>query len=75
MLEWKLDDDGVYRASDQYALYIISIENGRYRVGFFPAPGPECHWAEPHDDFEGAKASAELCVECVAQWRRDIDLR
>ena len=67
MLEWRLDDDGVHRATDPCALYVISIrDDGNYYVGFFPSPGPECPWGDPCVSLEAAKTSAELCVKHVA---------
>lgn len=67
MLEWRgPDESGVLRAWDNFALYVISLDEfARYRVGYFPSPGPECSWSESHGTIEEAKTSAEACVRHV----------
>jgi hypothetical protein len=66
MLEWAApDENGVLRAYDDKALYVIFSTPSGYRVGFFPAPGPECPWSGPHATLDEAKASAEACVANV----------
>ena len=64
MLEWK-PSDGILRAYDEYAMYVIwTDDDGHFMVGYFPAPGPECHFSGSHA-LEAAKESAELCAEML----------
>ena len=66
LLKWRHDDDGVYRATGDDALYVISQDdNGRFLVGYFPSPGPECRWGEPHHSLEAAIVAADLCASHV----------
>ena len=67
MLTWEGPDvGGVFRACDEHARYVISLDHtGRYCVGFFPSPGPECLWGVPLASLEEAKTAAEKCVTHV----------
>ncbi len=69
MLRWERPgDDGVLRAYDEHAMYVILRDDaGRYLVGFFPSPGPVCRWGEAHETVEGAKLSAEDCAAHVTK--------
>ena len=71
MLEWVgPDEGGVLRAYDDLAMYVISRDrSGRFRVGFFPAPGPECPWDDSLETIDEAIASAARCVEHVREIR------
>ena len=74
-LTWQFDPEtAVYRAADAFALYVISKnQRGRFRVGFFPAPGPEALWVDDLASLDDAKASARDCAAHVHAERRKMD--
>ena len=67
MLAWEgPDESGVFRAFDELALYVIwQVDTGRFVVGYFPSPGPECPWENPVATIDHAKSSAERCASHV----------
>lgn len=69
MLEWiGPDESGRFRAYDDLAMYVIwRDESGRFGVGFFPAPGPECPWDHSLVTIDDAIASAARCAEYVRE--------
>jgi hypothetical protein len=71
MLEWSgADDLGVLRAYDDVATDVIWRDGaGHFRVGSFPAPGPECPWEESLKPLGEAIASAARCAEHVRELR------
>ena len=73
-MEWHgPDENGILRAYDDYALYVISCDaGGRYQLSYFPSPGPECPWGEPHGTVEAAKVAAEECVRHVRSVRESL---
>jgi hypothetical protein len=68
MLKWaEPDARGMRRAHDECALYVISPgDDGGYRVGYFPSPGPECPWKAGLPTVEDAMAEAERCAAHTA---------
>jgi hypothetical protein len=71
MLEWVgPDEGGVFRAYDDFALYVIwRDDSNHFRVGFFPSPGPECPWDDSLGTIDEAFASAARCAEHVRKTR------
>ena len=72
MLEWVgPDEGGALLAYAGFAIYVIwRNDSGRYHVGFFPAPGPECPWDDSLATIDEAFASAARCAEHVHELRK-----
>jgi len=74
MLEWEgPDENGIWRAYDDYAMYTISQEDGKEscKVGYLTSPGLISEWRNGLSSLDEAKASAEHCVEHVHKIRSE----